>query len=371
MFELPEGPRKIGAFVPVWRPAGWDPAFHWHHRLLLKPRTLAEWHNLCEELRSISLFSGIAPQVQVLKKPPVCSPKDEDGRLHPWGGRGAAAAYLEVVLEKSQRLRWILRKAVTRFLVAKSRQRVVGDTMDLVTTEPVPKAQQIVVCDLPTRTIYVFHTQTMVRAINQALLNGLFGIPEPRMPRNPYTNVPWSLQQIISIYSQVQVNLASTRNQFMGKLAILFRKHGYDIPTFAQQCAYFLRIVVARAFFADPTAHGWASVYTEILEDIFECLRLQRQYRSVFRRILGRNIDPELQVVWDEMVLGFWYFENYVSVPASIGTSFMDLVVKTRNLYARTCTWLDSQRPPVARARRPVEPKNTDAPEEQAPVRIP
>lgn len=290
-----------------------------------------------------------------------------DGTLNPFAGRSVAADMVERAFYATQRLRWILRKAVTRWLVAKTRRRCVGESMDLVTTEPVPKTQRVEVCDLRTRTAYVFHTQTVNRSVLQGLLHGLYGIPEPQMPKNPYTNLPWSLGQLVSIFTQIQVNLAVGRNRFLCRTLVDFRRAQYDLANFATRCQGFLRLVVARTFFGDITSHGWLLVYSETLEDVFECLELSPHPRKIFHNILTRRLpDSSLQSRWDNLVLGFWFFENYRSVPASVGASFMELVHLTRHLYRETLVALEAARPPIARARR--RKNNRDTPAEETEV---
>lgn len=366
MFEIPT--TSNCTFACLSCPSDWDPVRQWHHRILLTPRTLSEWRSVCQDLKRISLFSDTSEQVCVFAKPPHVDQFLSDGTLHPWYGRSFAATFIEDAVQKTQRIRWILRKAVTRFLVAKARTRTMGETMDLVTTDPIPKSQQVVVCDITMRTTYVFHTQTINRSIRQALLHGLYGIPDAQTPRNPYTNIQWTIGQLTSIFTQIQVNMAISRNRSVCEMLHTFRRCAYDVNTFAEQSNTFLRLVVARSFFRDPTNHEWRLVYHEMLEDIFVCLKLNPHAYNIVNRILDRRLTTELVTEWDDVVFGYWFFSNYESIPVQVATSFMDLVMKIRRLHLDTRIVLEAERPPIVRAkrRRHVEPKNTETSAEES-----
>ena len=153
-----------------------------------------------------SLFSIVAPQIKnVLVRATIANTLQNAHSIQHTihharsnglvGGKGFRKE-VEQELYRIQALRWTLRKFLLRWLF---RRLKVCSTTDIVTLEPIKTPIYIV--DWISRHIHSFETFTLHRDISCALSHSIGMFADPLRPRNPLTNIPLSLAQIISIWN--------------------------------------------------------------------------------------------------------------------------------------------------------------------------
>lgn len=114
---------------------------------------------------------------------------------------GAAATETEI--------RWAIflirmRAAFKRLLTTWLRRRC--ERVALPTTDPISLAEferPVVIYDMAGRSRYQFEAQGLMVHIKNQLHNVNYGFPQPIIPRNPLTNLPFSLGQLVSIHTQL------------------------------------------------------------------------------------------------------------------------------------------------------------------------
>ena len=217
---------------------------------------------------------------------------------------------LESLFQKSQRMRWIARKWIRRIRMRILARRTVG-LVDLHTVAEIPLEARITLYDYPTRSCYVFHTNTLERILVTCLSYHAYGIASPQEPKNPYTNVPFTLAQNLSILQQLGRNLALWNRVLPHKL-IRWHTAGCSIQRLARMYYRVLQVDAAVSFLKTPTEGEALAVFRECVEDLYDLMEVEVRGRAaVLAYIKARRLSPDLMAQWDKLVLSYWILHNH------------------------------------------------------------
>jgi len=233
---------------------------------------------------------------------------------------------------------WCIRKWVQRVRQRIMDKRVLG-AEDLYTMEAIPPESLVAVYDTTHKTKYLFHTNTISRSILYGLTYSAYGIASPKMPTNPYTNIPWTIGQLIAIVGQIAHNL--NRNHCMlPNYIYLFRKEMYDISQFFLANRTKLHVDAAYAFFKKEDDAYRDLIYSEIVEDLYAEHRnlLVSGWRIVRSIVLTQRLPLRLKARWDNLVLSSWLLQNHhmTLLEEDIGVVFL-------SVHMDTMTWWRAQ----------------------------
>lgn len=234
---------------------------------------------------------------------------------------------------------WCIRKWILRIRQRIMDKRIVG-AVDLYTMDPIPPESMVAVYDPRSKSKYLFHTNTISRAILSALTYSSFGIAYPKAPMNPYTNIPWSIGQVICIVGQIIHNL--NRNHCsIPHYIYLFRKEKYDITQFSIVNKARLQMDATVSFFKKEDDAYRNLIYTEIIEDLYteNSDMLMSGWRSVRSLVLLQNLPPRLKALWDTLVLSAWMWQNHGIAPLLID----DLDLEFLTVHGETMAWWREQ----------------------------
>jgi len=251
-------------------------------------RTLSEWITLIKEHK-------------YAKEP------EKKGIPCPFTMRKMAGEYYEHMFTKNQQLRRTLHKFLIRVRIRIMDKRIVG-AEDLVTTVAIPKKDLVSVYDIKARNKYLFHTNTIARMMSSSLQYSSWGIPNPKPPTNPYTNVPWSYTQCMSITSQIIRNQAQYHRAPAYNL-LGFRSCNYNMTTFAYRYRNHLRIQAATSLFKDNTSAEAQEIYDEIIDFMFE--DVPNTQRVPLRLLKHRGFPATITKQWDDLVIAYFLQRNH------------------------------------------------------------
>ena len=271
----------------------------WHIQTIIShDRTLKEWVTLIKSWKASLLPERFDTPL-------------ESG--NPFTTRRAAAEFLTELLARELRLRWIARKFAARLRERIYPRRVVGADCDLYTTEPVPPHACVYVRDRITRTRYCFHVRTATHLITSALSYSHFGIAAPQVPKNPYTNRPWSLTQLMTITAQICAYTFHSGRHLPPPTILKFRRCGHDVGAYFQKHSGELLIAGARSFFKDVRNPELLETCGDLLDDLYEAVGWDVcvGWRVVKTYALGRLLPTDLQGRWDKLLLAFWIHTNF------------------------------------------------------------
>jgi hypothetical protein len=260
------------------------PSPSWISNILYsQDKSLTEWHTLLLNYKSCrDAFPFISEHINMLN---------------------------ETVMKQLQ-IRACVRNFIRKLRARIAERRVIGE-IDLYTTTCVPKNAQVRIYDIPNKSVYVFHTQTAVRILLSGLQHSVFGIPSPHMPKNPYTNIPFTLPQIMVILEQILINSAHAHHLPNARI-FQFRQCIYNIDIFIKTFRHHLNIESARTFlhsFHDPTSIGY---YMEVLDDTIETEILDiPKWSIIYKYIENRTLPPDIMKRFDTVVLCLFLFQNH------------------------------------------------------------
>lgn len=287
------GPAPRGAIRLAYLPK--DYTVCWKVNVLTShDRTLREWHT-CIYSYLVSYF-------------PYTVPVDPNPH-NPFFGRTLFANEMTEILLQNLRYRWLLRKYIHTLRLRIMNRRVIG-TEDLSTTVVIPKESLVEVYDLPSRSVYRFHTQTIMRIILNSLSYSSYGIACPLVAKNPYTNIAFTMGQLIRIVEQITINLARFHRMIPDPL-FSYRMGNYNIATYFNENKLRLHLHAASTFFANKEDRDVIEIYGEIMEDVYVELREPLGMRAVTEVVKNRKARSDLQKRWDTIVRAFWVYQNH------------------------------------------------------------
>ena len=175
--------------------------------------------------------------------------------------------------------------------------------------EPIPANALVQVYDIRSRTKYQFHVRTIHQQTVENLRYQSMAISSPKAPKNPYTNLPWSLGQLIVLYDQMHPLMWMNGRQFLDPAVQSFYSSDLSLDTFRKSFGDQLDHDCARRFFHDPTSEYWDVLYGETLTDLFQLISIQNRY--LLRTLLmDRSLPKHFLKKWDDILCGLWCYEN-------------------------------------------------------------
>lgn len=221
-----------------------------------------------------------------------------------------ATNMLEAMVMKQFQLRTLARKCIRNIRIRIAERRVIGE-IDLYTTTPIPKNSQVRVYDFASKSVYVFHTQTAIRIILSGLQYSLYGIPNPHMPKNPYTNMPFHYTQIMTMMEQIFINCARVHHIPPARL-FHFRKCMYSIELFSTIYRHNLNMESAKTLlhsFHDPVSLGF---YMEVLNDTIQAEALNTPRWNIIQTyIQNRSLPTDILQRFDNVVVSLFLYQNH------------------------------------------------------------
>ncbi len=335
MFQNLLIPKVPGTFVFLYQPPNFDPGRNWLHRYMSYPQTFANWLSIWKGFKE-PIFPKSTFSFQY-RTPEYVLGDIPDPFFH----RKEAGAIFESYFFRSQwiraRIRSLLRHRRKRIMD----RRLIGE-VDVGTLELIPDHHKVRVYDWNSKAVYQFHTHTIHKQMMAALRFQSFGISMPRAPKNPYTNLPWSLAQLLVLIDQIHQNLWRGRQRHMDSAVQSFRMCRLDLEMFQVRVGAQLDVECARAFFREAHGEEWMIVYGETLEDLETILHVKLGH-VIRQKLLDRTFPPHLLQQWDELLLGVWGYQNLdrIIIKAS---SIFDLIASGKTLVERTRDYMEMLR---------------------------
>jgi hypothetical protein len=285
-------------------------------------RTMQGWWHRCHELHAMA----------------------QGGTFMTRGATRVTAMFLT-----NQTVRWAAKKLVHAWLARKCASRLVGD-VDFTTLEAVKPDEAVDVACTTARSTFRLSAQGLVTAMIGALQYAAYGVPEPRAPCNPYTNVPWTTGQLTAAWRALCGRLGA-RGLAPPSLLVAYREAAWDIAAFKTANAAVLNRRAVAAYFSpdlsDPDAR----------DDFAECLWCLglgsavagvRMDKEQLRAVLRGELPPPLLARWLGIVRDHWYSMN-------CRTPTVDRAVLAAAV-AETTVLLHAAKRQIVRSRRPSAP---------------
>lgn len=180
---------------------------------------------------------------------------------------------------KNQSIRWTFKRLLMfRSPIATANET---DPGEMVPVSEIAEQNKIMFYDACSRRLYIMHAQTATNIFRMALEHQDHMFPTPHAPRNPYTNQPFGLGQLITIYKQL-----IARYERLPLSLTMFRVAGFDMNRYERHYGAHLRWCAIGGALRDR------DMYNEMI-----CTTLETMYRETFQSSYAFLIDefPRLE----------------------------------------------------------------------------
>jgi hypothetical protein len=160
-------------------------------------------------------------------------------------------------------------------------------------------------------------------------------IASPKAPKNPYTNLPWSIGQLVVLYDQMHRVLWQTGGHFMDTAAQAFYSCGFSLKAFHTNFGDQLDRECAKQFFHDITSEYWDILYGDTLSELLTMIHAPQK---VFLKalIMDRSLPQRFLIQWNDLLYGFWSYENLGRMVLPDICTIYDLLEQARELLKNT-----------------------------------
>ena len=236
------------------------------------------------------------------------------------------------IFESNQRARWlasvVLRKWKTRVWAKRTQCNV-----DMIDMAPIRNSDAILLVDTTQRQTFRFHRRDIYHNLIANICMSEEMMPYPRVPTNPWTNVPLTLAQTISICSQLCMDYAK-RGGCPPVMLAAFCEARFNMTRFKQDNASMLAQAAIYSFFKDLSPENQDTVYDTIAQLLTEA-RL-RFTPPALARWLRKTPSTDLHKEWLLLVRDYTV---YINIHVQVREHWMDLPSiyrDVRELYERT-----------------------------------
>lgn len=217
------------------------------------------------------------------------------------------------IYETNQKTRWRFKRLVNIWLINKAKRRLIGDDVDLVTLEKIPEKEQIKVLCLTSRSTYVYSGATLIKSFLSNLGSQVASISNIKMPKNPFTNVPFTYGQLLHIC--VEIGGWCYRNsKSYPPLIALFRESQFKLHVLQNLHTNYIQYKATRTFIMDDDISG--EFFFENLEVMFDSYaQYLLPYGSlietdIFRDWLNSEPTHYLLKNWKQLVCDYWHYKQ-------------------------------------------------------------
>lgn len=215
--------------------------------------------------------------------------------------------------EKNQKVRWAFKRLVNIWLLKKSKRRLIGDDVDLVTLEKIPVEEQIRVLCLSSRSTYVFSGATLIKSFLSNLGTQVSTISCVKPPKNPFTNLPFTHAQLLHIFNEI-AGWCYRHNKPYPTIFAMLREAQFKITNMQNLHTNYIQYRATKTYIMDDDISG--EFFFENLEVLFDSYSI---YLVPFNAILDTEAfrswhaeEPQHYLLqnWKQLVCDYWHYKQ-------------------------------------------------------------
>jgi hypothetical protein len=263
--------------------------------------------------------------IEMKKKQPFPLDFTQDPDLNTALWSPSFAPLLEDALAKIRKARAAFKKILH---IWRTHHLTCSNTEDIVTLHP-PK-NPVFIIDWTIRAKYVFEASTIARDIRERLMchDGIWEDSQP--PRNPFTNLPLTLIQNISVNQQLALYPVN-----LGWTVLAFRQVRYDMPRFILEYTKPLHLHAYRITMRD-TSH---IDYKERMIDFIEYAYDQKSTNcliTTYSYCINNFPTNPIMKAWGDLCFKFYEASIlYANIPEKLHTSQSSIISQTAPLLQK------------------------------------
>jgi hypothetical protein len=234
--------------------------------------------------------------------------------------------YLRLACTKIRRLRGIFCRFLHRWRVSRLRPT---NTEDFFTLE-VPK-DPIRIVSWVSRSTAVFEASSLMRDITERLMHHDGVFESPQLPRNPFTNLPFTQAQIISVWNQLAASKSTASSAFTN-----YRQTRWNLHKFSSEYSVPLQVHALRKTMLNTSHYDYKEKMLDFIQYCYDAH--DRDFElDLFRMALLKKPDHLLLKSWANLCTKFYecaiIHSNAVHRVVKIQQEVLD---RTKNLLNRT-----------------------------------
>jgi hypothetical protein len=208
--------------------------------------------------------------------------------------------FLTTYIKKEQKCRWQFKKLMNFWLYKKYHKRLFNTTDPMTACEP---ESPVYLYNAKQRGSYVFDICFLKKHFETALKSSEYMIPKPIRPKNPFTNIPFSLADQITIIEAI-VKSGKSSWFLEGYKAV-----GYKLSKFCERFKVALRCEIIDDYCRNPQTDDSKEHMIEFLEYVFEIY--EYDYNESKLKILKWAVktsynDPFIKI-WRKIYVDYHY----------------------------------------------------------------
>jgi hypothetical protein len=243
------------------------------------------------------------------------------------------------IFNKNQRARWLASIVLQRWKQRVWRKRTQCN-IDLIDMAEIKDRDAILITDTRQRQIFRFHRRDLFSNLIANICMSEEMMPYPRVPTNPWSNVPWTMAQTMSVCAQLSLDY-SLRGKCPPVLLAAFCEARFDLARFKQDNASMLSQHAIYSYFKDLTAENMATVY-DTLTQLLTSANLSYSSNAI-SRWLKQIPQTVLHREWLLLVRDYTVYINLHVQVRPAWRSAIDIRHDVRTLYRRTTAELPSR----------------------------
>ncbi len=235
------------------------------------PPSIVPWAERCLTLPTqgtIRLLTSPPPTDDTAATAAIRALWDTDQTYTQWMARAEGDPAVTAIFEENQRRRWLARTVWHR-LTQRIWRRRTQCNVDMIDMVEVSDADAILVTDAAHRTVYRFHRRDLFNTLLSNICMSEEMLPNPRAPRNPWTNAPFTYGQIVGVCQSLLQDYAR-HGRCPPVLFSAFWAAQFDVRRFAAENASLLGQHAITAYFKDINDHNRDTVADTIIQLLTE-----------------------------------------------------------------------------------------------------
>ena len=240
------------------------------------------------------------------------------------------------IFETNQRARWLASVVLQRWKLRVWRKRTQCN-VDMIDMAPVSDRDAILITDTKQRQMFRFHRRDLFNNLIANICMSEEMMPYPRTPTNPWSNVPLTLGQTMSVCNKLSLDYA-LRGKCPPVLLAAFCEARFDLLRFKQDNASMLSQHAIYSYFKDLTSENMDTVY-DTLTQLLTSANLGYSSTAI-SRWLKQMPQTALHREWLLMVRDYTVYINLHVQVRPTWRSAIDIRQDVRTLYRRTTTEL-------------------------------
>ena len=209
-------------------------------------------------------------------------------------------------------------------LDSKKRSIINPNFLNLESTNIENLSEKIIINEKNTNKIYAFTPESMASLFKMALLNQEESIPYPCYPKNPYTNVKFTLKENLYIYQELD-SYYKNKNRKIPLIIRLFRESQFNLDKFSSIHNNYLGILACNNFVKSLAQNDFNEMLKEFIID-------NKMNRKICYKCIIEKYNGKLKEAFQSLLITYQCENNDLYQGSISSRKMLKNIIKNLNL---------------------------------------